>query len=303
MVDGDKNKYYHLNLLVSMQFIDAIKLNKDHKNMYNKITSVLPTGFGALVPKEQFFLLTAIQVRMLMIRQGFIIVKNVNFDDENKFRKLIGDYGIAVEYTGRKKNVGYGYKDILKLDGEKNKIITGRGELPLHADGGLLQTRVDLIFLYAVKVKNMLFQGATAICDHELAYQEMPYHLKRILDEEVFEAKILEKDYYGDAAPDDWFVIPVYTDYYWGRAMMIYFPFTDNNPPNWESRIVGFTAQENKAFFDELKSFLTQPRYYYKHFWNKGDLVIMDNRRVIHARDPYSEEGERVLYRGQTTDF
>jgi len=263
---------------------------------------VLSTGFGNLMTNEQFAELTSVQVRMLMIKKGFVIVKNVNFDDETEFKNLIASYGVVVEYVDKKKSVGYGYKDLLKLDGDKNKIVTGRGELPLHADGGLLQTVVDVVFLYAVKIKNMQFQGATSICDHELAYQEMPNYLKRVLDEEVFEARVLEKGYYVDASPADWFVVPVYTDYGWGRKMLIYFPFTANNPPSWESRIIGFSEQENIAFFDELRSFLIQPIYYYKHYWEKGDLMIMDNRRVLHAREPFSEVVERVLYRGQTTD-
>jgi (5R)-carbapenem-3-carboxylate synthase len=80
--------------------------------------------------------------------------------------------------------------------------------------------------------------------------------------------------------------------------MFIYFPFTGNNIADWESRIRGFTESETKDFFSELLSFITQPRYYYRHFWKTGDLMLMDNRRVLHAREPFDNDTERVLYRG-----
>lgn len=270
--------------------------------MYNKLLPVLETGFGVYLSKQQFDSLTSYQVRMLAARRGFVLAKEVDFDDEEKFKKLIASYGSVVEYVKEKKNVGFGYKDILKLDGEEGKIVTGRGELALHADGGLLQTRVDIAFLYAVETRRMQFQGATTICDHELAYQEMPIHLKNILDQEVFEYNVVDRAYYVDASPASWFKVPVFVDYGWCNKMLIYFPFTDGNPPSWQSRVVGFSDKQSEMFFDELKAHMTQPRYYYKHFWNKGDLLILDNRRTLHAREPYDDDSVRVLYRGQTVD-
>jgi (5R)-carbapenem-3-carboxylate synthase len=270
--------------------------------MYNKLLPVLPTGFGVYLSQEEFYSLTSYQIRMLAARRGFVLAKDVDFDDKNNFKTMVASYGNVVEYVGEKKKVGFGYKDVLELNGEKGKIVTGRGELSLHADGGLLQTRVDIAFLYAVETRRMQFQGATTVCDHELAYQEMPIHLKKILDEEVFEYQVEDKSYYVDASPDGWFKVPVYVDYGWCNKMLIYFPFTENNPPSWKSRVAGFSDKQSQMFFDELKAHMTQQRYYYKHFWSKGDLLILDNRRTLHAREAYDEDSLRILYRGQTVD-
>ena len=270
--------------------------------MYQGIQTAIRTGFGAILDKAVFQSMNSKAVQQLTMDKGFLLIRNLKYNVD-QFRQLLHSYGNILEYVNEKQNVGYGYRDVLKLTGEQEKIVTGRSELPLHADGGLLLTTVDTVFLYAEKISNGKWQGATNICDHKLAVGEMPLHLRRVLEEERFEYIVLERGYYLDASPPSWFHIPVFTDLGWTRKMLIYFPFSNGQPASWDSRIVGFTKKECTAFFNELKAFFTQPRYYYKHYWNTGDLLIMDNRRVLHSRDPFlDEEIERILYRGQTVD-
>ena len=215
---------------------------------------------------------------------------------------MVKSYGKLVEYENPENNAKFNYKDVLKLDGTKKKFGTGRGELPLHSDGGLLKTRVDILIMYAVQIQNLFFQGATTVCGHELACQEMPIYLKNILSKETFQVRVLEKGYYIKGSPSDWFTLPVFTDYGWGNSMYIYLPFINQAHASWESRILGFSDLENNSFFNELRLFLTKPKYYYRHFWTQGDLMIKDNRRVLHAREEYDEKATRLIYRGQVID-
>jgi len=104
-----------------------------------------------------------------------------------------------------------------------------------------------------------------------------------------------------DINGDGVFKVPVFTDLGWVRKMLIYFPFDEGQPASWEPRISGFTAEETKQFFIELVMFMKRDRYYYKHYWEKGDLLIMDNRRLIHEREQFNDKAIiRRLYRGQT---
>ena len=85
--------------------------------------------------------------------------------------------------------------------------------------------------------------------------------------------------------------------------MLIYFPFDEGQSASWESRIVGFSEYETKKFFAELFEFISQPRYYYRHYWKEGDLLIMDNRNTIHDREEFDcDQVVRSLYRGQTCE-
>ena len=58
--------------------------------------------------------------------------------------------------------------------------------------------------------------------------------------------------------------------------------------------------QSDKAFklIDELYTHATQPKYEYRHKWLAGDMVIWDNRSVMHqANADYDPSEYRFLYR------
>lgn len=62
--------------------------------------------------------------------------------------------------------------------------------------------------------------------------------------------------------------------------------------------IDGLPAQEAFALIDELYRHATQPKYEYRHKWRAGDMVIWDNRSVMHqANADYDPSEYRFLYR------
>jgi taurine dioxygenase len=61
-------------------------------------------------------------------------------------------------------------------------------------------------------------------------------------------------------------------------------------------RVEGLEQDEGFALIGRLMAHATQPKYEYRHKWRDGDLVIWDNRSVMHqANGDYSER--RYLYR------
>jgi taurine dioxygenase len=62
--------------------------------------------------------------------------------------------------------------------------------------------------------------------------------------------------------------------------------------------IVGLPPDEGFALIDQLYRHATQSKYEYRHVWQVGDLVIWDNRSVMHqANADYDPEQRRYLYR------
>lgn len=53
------------------------------------------------------------------------------------------------------------------------------------------------------------------------------------------------------------------------------------------SHIIGWPIEEGRALIKELIEFATQPKYCYSHAWRQGDLVIWDNRCVLHRATAY----------------
>jgi alpha-ketoglutarate-dependent 2,4-dichlorophenoxyacetate dioxygenase len=64
------------------------------------------------------------------------------------------------------------------------------------------------------------------------------------------------------------------------------------------SHIEGLPIEEGRALLAELLAHVTQPRFRYRHEWTEGDLVIWDNRCVLHRATPYdSTRFKRLLQR------
>jgi taurine dioxygenase len=62
--------------------------------------------------------------------------------------------------------------------------------------------------------------------------------------------------------------------------------------------IVGMPESEANSLLDTLHSHATSARYVYRHRWEPGDLVIWDNRAVIHTASPCDHtRHQRLLYR------
>jgi taurine dioxygenase len=62
--------------------------------------------------------------------------------------------------------------------------------------------------------------------------------------------------------------------------------------------IEGMAADEGFALIDALYQHATQAKYEYRHQWRVGDMVIWDNRSVMHqANADYDPEEYRYLYR------
>src|SRR2546429_4632464 len=69
------------------------------------------------------------------------------------------------------------------------------------------------------------------------------------------------------------------------------------NPIRTEG-IVGMPEEEAQALLADLLKHATQPRYQYRHQWRPGDLIMWDNRSLLHkANGDYDMDQVRYLYR------
>jgi taurine dioxygenase len=67
--------------------------------------------------------------------------------------------------------------------------------------------------------------------------------------------------------------------------------------------IVGMSEQEALSLLDELLEHATQEKFQYRHKWKAGDLVIWDNRCLMHkANGDYPVSEVRYLYRVMLKD-
>ncbi|HUB48957.1 MAG TPA: TauD/TfdA family dioxygenase [Acetobacteraceae bacterium] len=53
------------------------------------------------------------------------------------------------------------------------------------------------------------------------------------------------------------------------------------------SHVIGWPREQGRAFIAWLNEFATQPQFRYSHAWRQGDLVVWDNRAVLHRATAY----------------
>jgi len=73
--------------------------------------------------------------------------------------------------------------------------------------------------------------------------------------------------------------------------------------PNRTDRVVGLERGESDRLLDELYAHMTQPRYRYDHKWRPGDILLWDNRSLVHSVNVDFPVGEtrrhqRILLEG-----
>jgi alpha-ketoglutarate-dependent 2,4-dichlorophenoxyacetate dioxygenase len=73
-------------------------------------------------------------------------------------------------------------------------------------------------------------------------------------------------------------------------------PLVRRNPANGReglflgahaSHVEGLPVEEGRALLRALLDHVTRPQFCYRHEWQEGDLVVWDNRCVLHRATPY----------------
>ena len=63
---------------------------------------------------------------------------------------------------------------------------------------------------------------------------------------------------------------------------------------NHTSHIEGMPIEEGRALLRELLEHTTQPEFIYRHKWRVGDIVIWDNRSLLHKASDDFDMGDHV---------
>jgi taurine dioxygenase len=143
--------------------------------------------------------------------------------------------------------------------------------------------------------------GDTQYVNMHRAYEDLPAETKKRLDGlkaiHVYQSRFSERKLMG-LPPDAQKTVPaavhhpiVRTHPESGRKSLYL------NPIRIEG-IVGMPEGEALGLLDELLAHATQEKYQYRHRWQPGDLVMWDNRCLLHkANGDYDHSQTRYLYR------
>ena len=63
--------------------------------------------------------------------------------------------------------------------------------------------------------------------------------------------------------------------------------------------IVGLPVDESEALLDQLWAHATRPEFTWFQEWQVGDLILWDNRCVMHMRNAFDGSQRRLMHRTQ----
>jgi taurine dioxygenase len=144
--------------------------------------------------------------------------------------------------------------------------------------------------------------GDTGFCNMYLAYETLPAELRRQI-----EGRLCRHDASRNSAgelrrgfvdaPDPTQVVGaehpiVRTHPVTGRKAL----FLGRRP---NAYIPGLPLAESEALLDALWAHCTKPEFAWYQQWRSGDLILWDNRCVMHRRDAFDPNARRVMHRTQ----
>ena len=65
--------------------------------------------------------------------------------------------------------------------------------------------------------------------------------------------------------------------------------------------VVGLDPEDSEELLDALWAHSTQRKYVWTHEWRVGDLIVWDNRCVMHRRNAFPAHSRRTMHRTQVT--
>jgi len=143
--------------------------------------------------------------------------------------------------------------------------------------------------------------GATEFASARCAYPSLPEALKRRARDAIV---VHDFSWSRDQIRPGFF-----TDKERAEYPPVRHPLVRRNPVNGRdslflgahaSHVEGLPVAEGRAFLKELLDHVTQPQFCYRHEWQEGDLIIWDNRCVLHRATPYDTTRYRRLMQRTT---
>ncbi|MEK9661462.1 MAG: TauD/TfdA family dioxygenase, partial [Alphaproteobacteria bacterium] len=176
----------------------------------------------------------------------------------------------------------------------------GDSEVIWHTDMSSYDAPPNQTILYALEVPGA--GGATSFCDMYRALDTLPDTLRRRIDglsmkhDAIIDAAGFVRPRFAhlvDADPEDMpgAVHPLICTHPDTGRDCLYLGRRSN------ARLLGVSRAESDELLAELWERATQPALTWTHTWQRGDLLMWDNRCVMHRREPFDPSARRLMHR------
>jgi alpha-ketoglutarate-dependent taurine dioxygenase len=224
---------------------------------------------------------------------GALVFRDLHVDDATQvaFSRKLGE----VEVFGKGE-----FPEIFRvtLDPAKNPVAAYlKGTFDWHIDGCTEDVPIMATMLSAHAVADT--GGETEFASTYGAYDDLSDEEKERFESVrvVHTIEAAQRLAFPDPSPEEvaiWRkrpakVHPLVWRHRSGRCSLVLGATTDH--------VVGMDHDEGRALLDDLLARSTTPDRVYRHQWNVGDVVIWDNRGVLHRACPYDPSSPRDMHR------
>jgi alpha-ketoglutarate-dependent taurine dioxygenase len=169
-----------------------------------------------------------------------------------------------------------------------------------HTDHTNQEFPPKFTMLYAIAVPDK--GGATSVCNARAAYEALPDEVKRKINNAKTENTLISSARWAIGNPD------IVKEQRESTKPPTVHPLVRTHPETgtkavWFHKsktetVTGMSPEETQDFLQELTDRITQPQFCYAHEYQKGDLLIIDDRASLHkAGFDYDHSQHRRLYR------
>ncbi len=179
--------------------------------------------------------------------------------------------------------------------GKPSSTITNKGNYAWHTDKSYMAIPSLATLLHAIELPPE--GGDTEFADMQVAYEALADDMKsRIAKLRMIHSWQRSREKSG--------CLPA-TEQEIKDAPPVSHPLVRTHPAtgtkglyigNHASHIEGWPVNEGEALLKELQAFSTQDQFVFRHCWQAGDLVMWDNRCLLHrATDTYDMDRHRRI--------
>lgn len=270
-----------------------------------RIEPISPAGGAALTGIDLSAPLSPDQIasiREAFLEYGMIVIRDQDIENDDQIRFCEAMGGTATRGKPADQRSGDGdaaYGGAVHLvtnlteDGKPLGSF-GDGEVWFHHDGSFKEIPYAATVLYGLAVTST--GGETVFANMYQAYDRLPTSTKRRIDR--LEALNIY-DYAATGRVDlDQDISHIN---HWVHPMVIRHPDTRRKAlyvsPLITARVEGVPKDESDALLAELFAYVDDTEIQFEHKWRVGDLAMMDNRCMTHARRDFPAGEPRMLRR------
>jgi alpha-ketoglutarate-dependent 2,4-dichlorophenoxyacetate dioxygenase len=180
--------------------------------------------------------------------------------------------------------------------GDKRNVYNAGNQM-WHSDSSFKKVPAHASLLSAREIPPE--GGETQFASMRVAYERLPADMQRFLEGKV----AIHSFVYSRGLVDDGLMPPEHA----AQVPPVRQALVRTNPINGRKafyvgshacEIVGMPTAEARALLRELREAATRPELVYTHRWQVGDLVMWDNRCMLHRGRPWDESRyRRVMHR------